>query len=127
MPLLHVGANFTSIRKRVSDFLPRLIPTERQRVLALTVLCGAICGLVAVAFHVSIGKVEVLLLDRAMTAQGYRWIYLTILTPAIGGLLVGLGLRYWVPGAVGSGIPQVKVAYALEAGWVPFRDAVAKS
>lgn len=126
MPFPQVGASFAAIRKRFSDFLPRLIPTERQRVLALTVLSGGICGLVAVAFHVGIGKAEALLIDRAMAAPPYRWIYLTILTPAAGGLLVGLGLRYWVPGAVGSGIPQVKVAYALEAGWVPFRDAVGK-
>jgi CIC family chloride channel protein len=37
-----------------------------------------------------------------------------------------LALKYWVPGAVGSGIPQVKLAYAREAGRVPFRDAVGK-
>jgi CIC family chloride channel protein len=41
-------------------------------------------------------------------------------------LLVGLALHYWVPGAVGSGVPQVKVAYALHAGHVPFRDAIGK-
>jgi CIC family chloride channel protein len=35
-------------------------------------------------------------------------------------------LRYWVPGAVGSGIPQVKLAYAREAGRVSMRDAVGK-
>jgi CIC family chloride channel protein len=124
--LAQFGARFTAIRDRISAFLPRLIPTERQRVLALTVLSGAICGLVAVAFHVGIGKVEHLVIDRAMAATSPHWIYLTILVPALGGLLVGLGLRYWVPGAVGSGIPQVKVAYALESGWVPFRDAVGK-
>jgi CIC family chloride channel protein len=82
--------------------------------------------LVAVAFHVGIGKAEHFLIDRAMAAAPPRWIYLTILTPALGGLLVGLGLRFWVPGAVGSGVPQVKVAYALESGSVPFRDAVGK-
>lgn len=126
MPLPQVGARFSAIRDRISVFLPRLIPTERQRVLALTVVSGGICGLAAVAFHLGIGKVEHLLIDRAMAAPTPHWIYLTIFTPALGGLLVGLGLRYWVPGAVGSGIPQVKVAYALESGWVPFRDAVGK-
>jgi CIC family chloride channel protein len=35
-------------------------------------------------------------------------------------------LQYFVPGARGSGIPQVKVAYAIKGGRVPFRDAVGK-
>jgi CIC family chloride channel protein len=104
--------------------LLRVSPTERQRLLALTVFSGGLCGLAAVAFHLGISTAEELLINRAMAAQ--QWIYWTILTPAIGGLLAGLVVHYWVPGAVGSGIPQVKVAYALRAGNVPLRDAVGK-
>jgi len=37
-----------------------------------------------------------------------------------------LAVHYWFPGAVGSGIPQVKAAYALHAGRVPMRDAFGK-
>ena len=37
-----------------------------------------------------------------------------------------MALRYWVPGAVGSGVPQVKVAYALHSGYVPLREAFGK-
>jgi CIC family chloride channel protein len=44
----------------------------------------------------------------------------------VGGLIVGLALHYWVPGAVGSGVPQVKFAYAMHSGRVPFRDAMGK-
>lgn len=106
--------------------LLRLVPTERQRLLALTIISGGLCGLAAVAFHVSIDKATVLLFDRAAAAPNHSWIYLTILTPALGGLVAGLGLQYWVPGAVGSGIPQVKLAYAREAGRVSFRDAIGK-
>ena len=92
----------------------------------LTILSGGLCGLAAVCFHVGIGKAEDLVINRALAAPFPAWIYLAILTPAVGGLLVGLALHYWVPGAVGSGVPQVKVAYALHAGHVPFRDAVGK-
>ena len=115
-----------SIREKLLALLLRLTPTERQRLLALTILSGGLCGLAAVAFHVGIDKASVLLIDRATSAPHHSWIYLTILTPALGGLIAGLGLRYWVPGAVGSGIPQVKLAYAREAGRVPFRDAIGK-
>lgn len=115
-----------SFRGRVFSLLLRLTPTERQRLLLLTILSGGLCGLAAVAFHVSIDKSSALLIDRAVAAPNYHWIYLTILTPTLGGLIAGLGLRYWAPGAVGSGIPQVKLAYARHAGRVPMRDAIGK-
>jgi CIC family chloride channel protein len=119
-------ASLASIRERLNLLFLRLTPTERQRLLLLTILSGGLCGLAAVCFHVGIGKAEDLLINRALAAPFPTWIYLAILTPAVGGLLVGLALHYWVPGAVGSGVPQVKVAYALHAGHVPFRDAVGK-
>lgn len=117
---------FSRLRDRLTALLARVTPTERQRLLALTVISGGICGLAAVAFHRGISKTEALLIDRAMASAGHSWIVWTIVTPAIGGLLVGLALHYWVPGAVGSGIPQVKAAYALRAGFVPIRDAAGK-
>jgi CIC family chloride channel protein len=82
--------------------------------------------LVAVLFHLAIRKSEAILIDHALAAPHFSWIYWCILTPTLGGLVVGLALRYWVPGAVGSGVPQVKVAYALHAGHVPLRDAFGK-
>src|SRR5512146_2396750 len=115
-----------SLRSRARALLLRLIPTERQRLLGLTLVSGGLCGLAAVAFHVGIGKADALLIHRAQTAPHGSWIFWTILTPALGGLVAGLVLHYWVPGAVGSGIPQVKFAYALHSGYVPFRDAVGK-
>ena len=117
---------FASLRRRFSELLLRVSPTERQRLLALTVISGGLCGLAAVVFHQGIGRAEGLLINRAMAASGYGWIYWTILTPALGGLLAGLALHFWVPGAVGSGIPQVKAAYALHAGHIPVRDAIGK-
>lgn len=115
-----------SVRNRLLGLLFRFSPTERQRLLVLTIISGALCGLAAVAFHVGIREAESLMINRALSAPDFSWIYWTILTPALGGLVVGLGLQYWVPGAVGSGIPQVKVAYALQSGRVPFRDAIGK-
>ncbi len=94
--------------------------------LAFTILSGGVCGLAAVAFHLSIGWLEALLIHRANTAPGHSWIVWTILTPAFGGLVAGLGLTYWVPAAAGSGIPQVKVAYALRYGLVTLRETVGK-
>ncbi|HEY2407480.1 MAG TPA: chloride channel protein, partial [Polyangiaceae bacterium] len=54
------------------------------------------------------------------------WMLWTILVPTLGGLACGALLQYVVPNARGSGIPQVKVAFALNGGRVPFRDAIGK-
>ncbi len=50
----------------------------------------------------------------------------TIVSPAVGGLLAGALLTWVVPNARGSGIPQVKQAFAIEGGRIRFRDAVGK-
>jgi len=49
--------------------LLRVAPSERQRVFALTILVGVLCGLAAVAFHLTIRVVEGLLIDRALSAS----------------------------------------------------------
>ncbi len=105
-------------------FFIRFVPNESQRVFILTLIVGALCGLTAVAFHVSIGWAEDLLIGPALASPHMMW--LGIVTPAIGGLLCGVLLTYVVPGARGSGIPQVKVAFAVRGGRLPLRDAVGK-
>jgi CIC family chloride channel protein len=104
----------------------RFAPTEAQRLFALTVGIGVVCGLVAVAFHLSISLCEHQLIERAQTAPGYSWMLWTVLVPVLGGLVCGALLVYVVPKARGSGIPQVKAAFALEDGRVAMRDAIGK-
>ena len=111
---------------RILAWLARRMPTERQRLLAITIVAGGVCGLAAVAFHMSVARLYGLLIDRAAAAQGHAWIWWTILTPAVGGLVVGLGLTYWVPAAAGSGIPQVKTAYTLRFGAITLKETVGK-
>jgi CIC family chloride channel protein len=122
--LLKIRWNF--IKLKILRFFLRFVPNESQRVFILTLITGAACGLAAVAFHLAIIKAENLLINAALLAPGYKWAWLTILTPTLGGLLSGALLAYVVPGARGSGIPQVKIAYAVKGGRLPLRDAVGK-
>jgi CIC family chloride channel protein len=117
---------FRGLFSRLLAWITRRMADERQRLLAVTILAGGLCGLAAVAFHLSIGWLEALLINRANHAPGYSWIVWTILTPGVGGLIVGLGLTYWAPAAAGSGIPQVKVAFALRSGLVSLRETIGK-
>jgi len=102
----------------------RLIPKESQRVFVLTLIVGAVCGLAAVSFHLAIIKTEELLVGVALSSPHFA--LFGILTPTLGGLLGGALLTFVVPGARGSGIPQVKVAYQIRGGRLPFRDAAGK-
>lgn len=104
----------------------RLAPSETQRLFLLTIAIGAACGLAAVAFHLAIAFVEARLIDRALHAGGRAWIAWTVITPLLGGLVCGALLQYVFPGARGSGIPQVKQAFASTPAVVPLRDAVGK-
>jgi CIC family chloride channel protein len=102
------------------------LPNERQRILAFTILAGGAGGLAAVAFHICTLRLEAWCIVPATAAPGYRWIWLTILTPAVGGLAAGLGLYYWVPAAAGSGIPQVKVAFTNRFGAISLKETIGK-
>lgn len=105
--------------------LRRMAPTERQRLFGLTVAIGGVCGLAAVAFHLAIGAISHRAIDRAFAFGGHAWIPAVIVVTAFGALFAGIVMYAVAPGARGSGIPQVKAAYAL-GGRVPLRDAVAK-
>ena len=104
----------------------RLAPTEPQRLFLLTVAIGGLCGLAAVAFHLSIDFFESRLIEPALRMPGRSWIPWTIATPVVGGAVCGALLEYVFPNARGSGIPQVKAAFAANPPVVPLRDAVGK-
>jgi CIC family chloride channel protein len=123
---LRYWAKFLDLYSRLFAWLMRRMSNERQRLLAVTIIAGGLCGLAAVAFHLSIGWAESLMIDRANAAPGHSWIWWTILTPALGGLVAGLGLTYLAPAAAGSGIPQVKVAFTLRHGLITLRETIGK-
>jgi len=125
-PKLKYWVGIQGLDTRFFAWLARRMPNERQRLLAITIVAGGVCGLVAVAFHMSVARLYALFIDRASAAPGHAWIWWMILTPAIGGLVVGLGLTYWVPAAAGSGIPQVEVAYTFRAGAISMKETVGK-
>jgi CIC family chloride channel protein len=104
----------------------RLVPSERQRLFWLTIAIGGVCGVAAVAFHVAIEYMAEQTIDRAMAAAGYGWIPWTLVVPATGGLIAGLLLYYVVPNARGSGVPQIKIAYASNSGRLRVRDSLGK-
>jgi CIC family chloride channel protein len=104
----------------------KLVPSERSRVYALTLLIGLASGLTALAFHSSIRWATHALLDHALALPRASWIAWVLITPTCGALLAGVLLEYVLPNARGSGIPQVKFVYAVKSGRLRLRDAASK-
>ncbi len=91
-----------------------------------SIAIGAVCGLVAVSFHLLIQKVTALLFGAPdFVASNAGWLrFLWI--PGAGALVAGIFLQYVVPEARGSGIPQTKTAYFARSGVIPFRVTIGK-
>jgi CIC family chloride channel protein len=123
-------APLASLWRRAGDWVVRysirFAPTEAQRTFGVTLLVGGGCGLLAVAFHSAIVAADAQLISRAQRAPGPWWPVLTLLCPTLGGLIAGLVLTRACPAARGSGIPQVKAAYAVRTERIRLRDGVAK-
>ena len=115
-----------AVRNRLRGAELRPSRIERQRLFALTVAIGGICGLAAVGFHMLIDLISGVAIDRAVSAPRYSWVIWTIVVPTVGGLISGVVLEFFVPNARGSGIPQVKVAYAGKGPPLRIRDSVGK-
>jgi len=108
-------------------FVARVTPTEQQRLLALTLVVGGVCGLVAVSFHLAITWISKHVIERAMALPSWHWIAASLAVPVVGALVVGV-VTTIVPQVRGSGIPQVKAVYSLNSSRqrLRLRDAAAK-
>jgi CIC family chloride channel protein len=84
-------------------------------------LVGLLGGLAAVVFHVLLDFLQDHIIYRVAAAPSWWRIPGVIAIPALGGLIVGAGLWFLAPEARGSGIPQVKTAFYLDGGRIPFR------
>jgi CIC family chloride channel protein len=93
---------------------------EGKVLLVLTVMIGAVIGLVVVAFILVTENLGA----RMYPAGAAAWRRFAI--PVAGSLAAGFLLWRYFPEARGSGIPQTKVALFLNNGIVPFRTAVGK-
>ena len=113
---------------RVSDFTQRIqervresmVKNEDQVFMGLTIVIGAIVGLVIVAFILVIDGLGALLYDD----DGARWRRLVV--PIAATLTAGYLLYRFFPDARGSGVPQTKAAMFARRGLIPLKTVVGK-
>src|SRR5579872_3512945 len=93
---------------------------ENKVLLVLTLVIGAVVGLIVVAF---------ILLTENLGARMYPagsapWRRVVI--PTVGALISGILLYRYFPNARGSGIPQTKTAFFIRDGFIRLRTVVGK-
>jgi chloride channel protein, CIC family len=105
---------------RIGTWLEGFRPRESQLSLALSLVLGALVGLVVVAFILLTGR----LAARMYPAGGSGW--RRVLVPTLGSLITGYLLYRYFPYARGSGVPQTKTALHIEEGRISFRTVLGK-
>ena len=98
----------------------RLRGREDQLALVLSLMIGAVVGLVVVAFILLTGRLAAHIYPAG--SAGWR----RIAAPVLGALITGWFLARHFPGARGSGIPQTKAALLIEDGFISMRTVLAK-
>jgi CIC family chloride channel protein len=93
---------------------------EEQVFLVLTLLIGAIVGLVVVAFILVTERFGA----RLYPAGGAAW--RRVLVPISGSLIMGYLLYRFFPNARGSGVPQTKAALYARGGRISLRTVIGK-
>lgn len=99
---------------------------DSQRFLLLCILIGLSCGIAAVLFHWSIHYIFHHMWDFAQELGGWKFYAVMIGAPTLGGLIVGVSVKFFAPEAAGSGIPQTKAAYYNHGGYIASASGVSR-
>jgi chloride channel protein, CIC family len=105
---------------KLSRSLERLRQNEDHLSLVLSLVIGALVGLVVVAFILLTGRLATHMYPPG--GSGWR----RILVPVLGSLSTGFLLWRYFPFARGSGIPQTKFALFINDGRILFRTVLGK-
>ena len=116
MPAIRVPAVPARLRSLVGDLRRK----EDRLALLLSLVVGALVGLVVVAFILLTGRLTALMYPAG--GSGWR----RILVPTLGSLATGYLLFKYFPLARGSGIPQARAALFIHDGRISLRSVVGK-
>ena len=108
------------VTDRLGRTLDRIRRDEHRLALFLSVVIGALVGLLIVAFILVTGR----LAARLYPVGGDAW--RRVLVPVAGSLISGYLLFRYFPQARGSGIPQTKFALFIADGMITLRTVVGK-
>ena len=107
----------------IAEFIPRQIQRlpANVRPVVVTVILGLAAGLAAVLFHLTIHLIYQQGLERLTRASLPTFLLGSFLIVTITSAISGWLLTRFCPDAAGSGIPQLKLAFWKDFGYVPWR------
>jgi CIC family chloride channel protein len=111
---------FSRLKSQARQWLNSDANRDRQIMLVLSLMIGAMVGLVIVAFILLTGR----LAARMYPPGGAAW--RRVLIPTVGALATGILLAKYFPTARGSGIPQTKYALFIHEGYISLRTVIGK-
>ncbi|HEY4133103.1 MAG TPA: chloride channel protein [Gemmatimonadaceae bacterium] len=106
---------------RIVGLVENVRRREDRLALVLSLLIGALVGLVVVAFILLTGRLAAHMYPASDDAAWRR-----LLVPTLGALASGLLLVRLFPDARGSGIPQTRAAIFIHDGHISFRTVIGK-
>src|ERR1700724_2661211 len=110
----------SSLVLKIRRWLDELRHSENHLALVLSLLIGALVGLVVVAFILLTGRLTALMYPAG--GSGWR----RIVVPTLGSLITGYLLYRYFPLARGSGIPQTRAALFIHDGRISLRSVAGK-
>src|SRR3954462_6087429 len=119
LPRLRISLNLP-LPPRIVGMVEDLRRREDRLALLLSLLIGALVGLIVVAFILLTGR----LAAHMYPAGGAGW--RRILVPTLGALVTGILLVRFFPDARGSGIPQTRAAIFIHDGRITLRTVIGK-
>ncbi|HUT97038.1 MAG TPA: chloride channel protein [Dehalococcoidales bacterium] len=114
-------------KTKSSSFLDRVRTNEVVTGLTLSIIVGAVAGLGAVGFRWLVSEVQTLFFSNGATYLDFMGPYYIILIPAVGGLIVGLLVRFGAREAKGHGVPEVMEAVTMRGGRIRPRVSIIKA
>jgi len=116
MPAIRISALPARLVRLVEDLRRK----EDRLALVLSLVIGALVGLVVVAFILLTGRLTALMYPAG--GAGWR----RIVVPTLGSLITGYLLYKYFPLARGSGIPQTRAALFIHDGRISLRSVMGK-
>ncbi|MGE0650903.1 MAG: chloride channel protein [Alphaproteobacteria bacterium] len=114
---------------RTAATLGRVLRHQQLVLFILGLATGAVAAGAAIGFRELIALVQTVALgfgaERVATFAAQQPWWRILLAPALGGLAIGLFVRYFLPGGRPQGVPHVMEATALHAGRLHFRTGIA--
>ncbi|MCW5983553.1 MAG: chloride channel protein [Bryobacteraceae bacterium] len=107
---------------RPAAWTSRLVMTEAQRFLLLSILIGVFAGLLVVCFHIAIDFIR----WYAVGTLAQQTRHATLLSPALGATASAFLVLVLFRQARGSGVNQTKAAVYISDGHVPFSTVIGK-